>query len=98
MFSYWVYWTKFAISLVGKANYLADNLKSSDLLNYFAKKGPSSQSYGFSSSHVWMWELDYKENWTPKNWCTWTVVLEKTLESPLNSKKIQAVDPKGDQP
>ena len=98
MFSYWVYWTKFAISLVGKANYLAGNLKSSDLLNYFAKKGPSSQSYGFSSSHVWMWELDYKENWTPKNWCTWTVVLEKTLESPLNSKEIQAVHPKGDQP
>ena len=56
---------------------------------YFANKGPSSQSYGFSSSHVWMWELDCKESWVPKNWCFWTVVLEKTLESPLDSKKIQ---------
>ena len=51
--------------------------------NYFANKGPSSQSYGFFSSHVWMWELDYKESWAPKNWCFWTVVLEKTLESPF---------------
>ena len=51
--------------------------------HYFANKGLSSQSYGFSSSHVWMWELDYKESWAPKNWCFWTVVLEKTLESPL---------------
>ena len=51
--------------------------------HYFANKGPSSQSYGFSSSHMWMWELDYKESWAPKNWCFWTVVLEKTLESPL---------------
>ena len=49
--------------------------------HYFANKGPSSQGYGFSSSHVWMWELDYKESSTPKNWCFWTVVLEKTLES-----------------
>ena len=55
--------------------------------HYFANKGLSSQSYGFSSSHTWMWELDYKENWTPKNWCFWTVVLEKTLESPLDWKK-----------
>ena len=50
----------------------------------FVSKGPSSQGYGFSSSHVWMWELDYKESWAPKNWCFWTVVLEKTLESPLD--------------
>ena len=63
----------------------------------FANKGPSSQGYGFSSSHVWMWELDYKESWVPKNWCFWTVVLEKTLESPLDSKEIQSVHPKGDQ-
>ena len=56
----------------------------------------SSQSYGFSSSHVWMWELDYKESWMQKNWCFWTVVLEKTLESPLAFKEIQAVHPKGD--
>ena len=65
--------------------------------HYFADKGPSSQSYGFSSSHVWMWELDYKESWTPKNWCFWTVVLEKTLESPLDCKEIQFVHTKGNQ-
>ena len=67
---------------------------------YFGNKGPSSQSYGFSSSHVWMWELDYKENWAPKNskaQCFWTVVLEKTLESPLDCKEIQQVNPKGNQ-
>ena len=55
--------------------------------HYFASKGPSSQSYGFSSSHVWIWELDHKESWVLKNWCFWTVVLEKTLESPLDSKQ-----------
>ena len=60
-------------------------------------KSPSSQGYGFSSSHVWMWELDYKESWAPKNWCFWIVVLEKTLESPLDCKEIQPVNPKGDQ-
>ena len=60
-------------------------------------RGPFSQSYGFSSSHVWMWELDYKESWAPKNWCFWTVVLEKTLESPLDCKEIQPVHPKGNQ-
>ena len=65
--------------------------------HYFANKDPSSQSYGFSSGHVWMWELDYKESWVPKNWCFWTVVLEKTLESPLNCKDIQTVHPKGNQ-
>ena len=65
--------------------------------HYFVNKGPSSQSYGFSSSHVWMWELDYKESWVPKNWCFWTVVLEKTLESLLDCKEIQPVHPKGDQ-
>ena len=64
---------------------------------HFVNKGPSSQGYGFSSSHVWMWQLDYKESWAPKNWCPWTVVLEKTLESPLNCKKIQPVHPKGNQ-
>ena len=60
-------------------------------------KGPSSQSYGFSSSHVWMWELDHKESWAQKNWWFWTVVLEKTLESPLDCKEIQPVHPKGNQ-
>ena len=57
----------------------------------------SSQSYGFSSSHIWMWELDYKESWVLKNWCFWTVVLEKTLESPLDWKEILPVNPKGNQ-
>ena len=65
--------------------------------HYFANKGPFSKGYGFSSSHVWMWELDYKESWEPKNWCFWAVVLEKTLESPLDWKDIQLVHPKGDQ-
>ena len=64
--------------------------------HYFANKGPSSHSYGFSSSHVWMWESDYKESWAPKNWCFWSVVLEKTLESPLDCK-IKTVNPKGNQ-
>ena len=63
--------------------------------HYFANKGPSSQGYGFSSSHVWMWELDYQGSWALKNWCFWTVVLEKTLESPLDWKEIQPVHPKG---
>ena len=66
--------------------------------HYFANKGPSSQGYGFSCSHVWMWELDCKEGWAPKNWCFWTVVLEKTLESPLDYKEIQPVHSEGDQP
>ena len=69
-------------------------LKSRDC---FTKITPSSQSYGFSSSHVWRWELDYKESWTLKNWCFWTVVLEKTLESPLDNKEMQPVHPKGNQ-
>ena len=66
--------------------------------HYFAHKGLSSQSYGFSSGHVWMWELDCEESWAPKNWCFWTVVLEKTLESPLYCRKIQQVHSEGDQP
>ena len=61
---------------------------------YLANKCPSSQSYGFSSSHVWMWELNHKERWKLKNWCFWTVVLEKTLESPLDCKEIQPVHSK----
>ena len=64
----------------------------------FANKGPSSQSCGFPNSHVWRWELDYKESWALKNWCFWTVVLEKTLESPLECKEIQPINPKGNQP
>ena len=65
--------------------------------HYFANNGPSSQSYGFSSGHVWMWELDCEESWAPKNWYFWTVVLEKILESPLDCKEIQPVHPKGNQ-
>ena len=63
--------------------------------HYLTNKGPFSQSYGFSSCHVQMWELDHKESWVLKNWCFWTVVLEKTLESPLDCKEIQPVHPKG---
>ena len=66
--------------------------------HHFANKGSDSQNYGFSSSHVWMWELDHKEGWAPKNLCFWIVVLEKTFESPLDSKKIKLVNPKGNQP
>ena len=65
--------------------------------HYFVSKGSSHQGYGFSSSYVRMWELDYKESWAPKNWCFWTVVLEKTPESPLDCKEIQPVYSKGDQ-
>ena len=65
---------------------------------YFANKGLSSQGYGFSCGHEWMWELDYEEGWVLKNWCFWTVVLEKTLESPLDCKEIQPVHSEVDQP
>ena len=68
-------------------------LKNRDI----ASKHPYSQSYGFCSSHVWMWELNYKESLAPKNWCFWTVALEKTLESPLDCKEIPPVHPKGSQ-
>ena len=66
--------------------------------HYFANKGLSSQGYGFSSDHVWMWELDYKESWAPKNWCFWAVALENNLEIPLDSKEIRLVNPKEKQP
>ena len=72
-----------------------DNIKKQR--HYFANKGLSSQGYGFSTGSVWMWELDCEESWAPKNWCFWTVVLEKTLESPLDCKEIQPVHFKGDQ-
>ena len=65
--------------------------------HHFANKGPYCQSYGFSSSHVWMWDLDNKEGWMLKTWCFWTVMLEKTLESPLDSREIKPVNPKGNQ-
>ena len=74
-------------------------LKSTGLAKMFGWVFPYAfkEGYGFSSGHVWMWKLDYKESWVPKNWCFWTVVLEKTLESPLDCKEIQLVHPKGDQ-
>ena len=74
-----------------------DSILKSRNITLSTKVCLSNQGYGFSGSHVWMWELDYKESWGPKNWCFWTVVLEKTLESPLDCKEIQPVHPKGDQ-
>ena len=65
--------------------------------HYFADKSPSSQTYGFSSSYVWMWQLDPKEDWAPENWCFWTVVFEKILKSPLDCKEIKPVNPKENQ-
>ena len=85
---------KDACSLEGKHDKPRQRVKKQR--HHFADKGPSSQSYGFSSGHVCMWELDYKESWVPKNWCFWTVKLEKTLESPLDCKEIQPFHPKGD--
>ena len=73
-----------------------DSIINNRVIN-FANKGLSSQSYSFSSGHVWMWELDYKGSWLPKNWCFWTVVLERILERPLDCKEIQPVHHKGDQ-
>ena len=66
--------------------------------HHFANKGQYMQSYGFSSSHVWMWELDHTKGWALKNWCFWTMVLEETVESPLDIKEIKPVHPKGNQP
>ena len=80
--------------LLGKKSYDQPRQRIKKQRYYFANKGASSQCYGFSSSHVWMWELDYKENWVLKYWCIWTVVLEETLESPLDCKEIQPVNPK----
>ena len=89
-------WTKRCFLLGRKSMLNLDSiLKSRDFT--FADKGPSSQSCDFSRSHVSMWELDYKESWVPKNWCFWTVVLEKTLESPLDCKEIKPVTGKGNQ-
>ena len=89
-------WRTFT-SIPWKENYDQPRQHIQKQRHSFANKGPSSQGYGFSSRHVWMWELDYKERWVPKNWCFWTVVLEKTLESPLDCKEIQPVYLKGDQ-
>ena len=80
-------------SLEGKLWQTRQHIKK----HHFANKGPDSQTYGFSSSHARTWELDHKEGWVTKNWCFWTVVLEKTLESPLHCKEIKTVNPKGNQ-
>ena len=89
-----IFWCLFFLTMEEKLRNLDSVLKSR---HHFSNKDPSRQSCGFSSGHVWMWELDRKESWAPKNWCFWTVVLEKTLESPLGCKEIQPVHPKGDQ-
>ena len=82
---------------LGKKSYDKPRQHNEKQRYYSADKGPSSQSYGFSGSHVWMWELSHQESWGLKNWCFWTVMLEKTLESPLDWKEIQTVHPKENQ-
>ena len=86
---------KDAYSLQWNYDQTRQNIKKQT--HYLVNKGPSSQGYGFSSSHVWMRELDYIESWVQKNWCFWTVVLENILKSPLDCKEIQPIHPKGDQ-
>ena len=83
--------------LLGKKSYDQPRKHIKKQRHHFADKGLSSQSYGFSSSHAQMWDLDHKEGWAWKNWCLWTVVLEKTLESPLDCKEIKPANPKGNQ-
>ena len=87
---------KDAYSLAGKLWPNRQQIKK--LRHYFVNKDPSIQGYGFSSGHVWMWKLDCEESWAPKIWCFWSVVLEKTLESPLDCREIQPVHSEGDQP
>ena len=100
-------WAPKSLQMVTAAMKLKDAFSLEEMTNvdsilksqrhYFANQGPSSQSYGFSSSHIWMWQLDHKEGWEPKNCCFGTVVLEKILESPLDSKEIKPVNLKGNQ-
>ena len=87
--------TRISHHVITRPNRIRQHIKKQR--HYFANKGPSSQGYGFSSGHVWMWELDHKESWVPKNWRFWTMVLEKTLESPLDCKESQPVHPKRNQ-
>ena len=94
----WTWLSGFHFTTSWKKSYEKPRQHVKKQRHYFANKGPSSQSYDFSSSHVWMWELDHKESWVLKNWCFWTVVLEKTLASPLDCKEIKLVNPKGNQP
>ena len=86
------------LMLFGKKRYDKPRQCFKEQRHHFANKSPSGQSYGFSSSHVWMWKMYHKEGWVPKKWHFRTVVLEKTLASPLDSKEIKPVNPKGNQP
>ena len=95
-FRWWLQPWKWKTLAPWKKNYDKPRQSIKKQRHYFANKGLSGQSYGFSSSHVWMWELDHKENWALKNWCFWAVLLEKTIESPLHCK-IKPVNPKGNQ-
>ena len=95
--NHWRWWLQPWNKKTWKKSYDQHRQHSKKQRHYFANKGPSGQEYGFSSSHAWMWWLDYKESWVLKNWCFWTVVLGKTLESPLACKQIQSIHPKGDQ-
>ena len=90
-------WPKYNVWYHGNTSYCQPRQYIKKQSHFFANKCPFSQGYGFSSAHVWMWELDYKESWVLKNWCFWTVVLKKTFESPLECKEIQPVHPKGNQ-
>ena len=102
-----VFWAPKSLQMVTAAMQLKDTPRKESYdqprqyvkkqIHYFANKGQSSQGYGFSCNHVWMRELDYKESWAPKNWCFWTVVLEKTLERSFDCKEIPPVNPKGNQ-
>ena len=92
------FWRRSALGFLWKERYDKPRQHIKKQRYYFANKGPSSQSYGFSSGHVWMWDLDQKDGWAPKNWCFWTVVLKKTLECLLDCKEIKPVNPKGNQP
>ena len=94
---WWLQWLNWKPVALWKESHDKPSQHTQMQRHRFSDKGPHSQSYGFSSSHLWMWELDYKESWVPKNWCFWTVVLEKTLESPLDCKEMQLIHPKGNQ-
>ena len=96
--NYWRWWLTAKMLTPWKKSYDQPRLHIKKQKHHFADRGPYSQSYGFSSSHIWMRELDLKESWVLKNWYIWTVVLEKTLESLLDSKEIKPVSPKGNQP
>ena len=91
------HWTIALISHAWKESYDQPRQHIKKQWYYLVNKGPSSQGYGFSCGHVWMWELDYKEGWALKNWCFWNMVLEKTLKSPLDCKEIQPIHSNGDQ-